>query len=148
MLMCTSTQVMGDIFSAPQESSLFILHNILVSLIKISASFFLIKNCFVGHRGVLVEVFPNMQFADILDSPHSQSQFVHESLILHNNNVPPLDITSQTFSLRVTGFFIPPKTSLYTSNVLSVNGECQLYFVNGSSDRRLIASSPPGTYHG
>ncbi len=92
-----------------------------------------------------------LQFSDmLLNWPEANVfKFIHESLLFRANNVPSNgNLTTQTFSLRASGYFVPPKTSLYTFNILSVRGESQLYLDCNSSEETLIASSRQQPYHG
>ena len=107
----------------------------------------------VGHRGVSVEIHPDLLSFDdmLLSRPSSlvKVKFVHESLMFCNGQIPSVSNTSsQRLSLRADGYFIPPKTSLYTFNILSVTGESQLYLVHNSSGPVLVASSRSGSLHG
>ncbi len=102
-----------------------------------------------GHRGVQVEVYPDYQtLSNLRNLPRSQLLYIHSSLHFHQDNLPSLGLTQNTFSLRASGYFVPPKTSLYTFNILSVRGESQLYLDCNSSEETLIASSRQQPYHG
>jgi len=62
--------------------------------------------------------------------------------------MPSLGITRNLFTQRITGYFIPPISSLYTFNVLPVNGDCQLYLAYNDSEEVLIAFSQRQPFHG
>ncbi len=91
-----------------------------------------------GHRGVLQELFANItDLSELMNSNHStlnlRQRTIHERLYLENK---------VSDSQKISGFFVPPLTSLYTFEILS-NDKSELYLnLNASEDNlTLVAQS-------
>ena len=88
-------------------------------------------------------------FSKLMTFPPSQLRYVHHNLHLRSSTMPSsLGITSNVFTQRITGYFVPPIDSLYTFNVLSVSGECQFYLAFNNSEVVLIAFANRKPFHG
>ena len=94
---------------------------------------------------MLGEVFPGIfDFREILMHPRSNEWTIYERLYLDSIKTP-LNISGY-FSQRLSGFIVPPSTSLYTLSISSDGGSQLHLSTDASSDNmRLIAYSNSST---
>ena len=73
----------------------------------------------VGGRGCLREVWPGTDVDELQNGPRSDTTSIQERLFrISTLSIPEFD-EEFSFSQRFSGFFVPPKSSLYTFNLRS-----------------------------
>jgi hypothetical protein len=103
----------------------------------------------IGGRGTLREVFLGQTNLDIIkQASRSEKSVVHDRLFLFDDITEPDFGEKDRFGQRFSGFFVPPKSSLYTFNVRSDDWSRLYLSPNSSADHaKLIISVDSHTSH-